>query len=194
MSWWWCCCSEDCECECENCSDTATCCWKVVISGMVGGDCDDCGDLNTTHYLAQDGENPCLWRCTKNYSCDPMNMTLEVVLESGEYIIRVTLGSHVWEKNYGASKPACCNVTSEELTHVTSSGDCDSSNATCIISSTELGTEECPCAGEQQCCQGDVPDCLKVTLAGFSGTCDGGTNHGPTTSCACFAMAAILTS
>jgi len=162
-----CCC---CGCTCENCLDTAPCCFKVVIADMAEGTCGDCADLNKTYYLPQISGTPCTWKLTDvctPFACDPTEMTLEVLLDGSDYKIRVTLGEHIWEKNYGEDKPDCCSLVAEALTHTTSGGDCDSSSATCAITASD---EECPtdCC-DDYCLNGEAPDTLKIVIAGMVG-------------------------
>jgi hypothetical protein len=148
----WCSCGDEkppCgNCECPNCKEDppasgkhpAPCCWKVTIAGIVATDpeqCADCDDLNGTYYLSQDPEMPCLWKSTA-CKCGETAITLEISESNGQYAITVTLGGHVWLKTYDAP-PDCCAIAEELLTHQSSSGECDSSSATCEISAAYDG-------------------------------------------------------
>lgn len=147
-----CCCGGGvCQCTCANCNgNEAPCCWKVVVSGIVDGSCASCDEfLNRTYYLEDD--TGCSWSSDAICGvCDPSLITLDIVEEGGNYKIRVTLGAHVWEKNYGTTKPECCTLSSESLTHTTNSGDCDSSSATCVITS-QGASSDCPQNCFQEC-------------------------------------------
>lgn len=149
----WCCCGEEeppsCQkCECPACKESITvpgkhfapCCWKVIVAGIAATDpeqCADCDDLNATYYLSQDPEMPCLWKSTV-CKCGETAITLEISESNDQYTITVTLGGHVWSKTYG-SPPDCCAIAEELLTHQSSSGECDSSSATCEISAAYDG-------------------------------------------------------
>lgn len=155
-----------CECTCSLCSDTAPCCWKIVISGVVAKDpevCADCGTLNGTHYARQDPDNTCVWECLKsgNIDCeDSRDVTLTLYLDGSDYKIKVELGDHTWIKDYGTSKPDCCAIVNDELTFSASGSDCDSSSATCIIT-RKTGTS-CPCT--HNCAECDAADDWVVDL------------------------------
>lgn len=161
-------------CTCSACSDSpfyAPCCWKVVIAGIVDGSCSDCEVLNKTYYLSQDDPAGCTWSegavCGE---CDPTDIILTVTLDGSDYIITVTMDGHVWQKNYGTSKPECCGLTSETISHLTDSGDCDSSSATCVITALADGhaCQTAMCTGEcLDCCTDDlIPDVIQIVIAG----------------------------
>jgi hypothetical protein len=147
-------------CFCDNCADGfMPCCWQVIIAGMTSttgtGSCDTCERLEKTYLLSDyDPEGTGTGTGTGTGSgetggdcfaedervcgeCGAERISLRVVEESGDYIIRVTLGDHVWEKNYGTSKPVCCSLLNEVIPHVTSGGVCDSDSSSCTI--TALG-------------------------------------------------------
>lgn len=152
-----CCCSKCKICTCEACSDSpfyAPCCWKVVISGIVDGSCDDCEVLNKTYYLSQaDDESEitpegCSWfEGAVCGDCNPTDIWLTVFQDGSDYIIEVTMDGHVWHKNYGTTKPECCGLKNETIPHVTNSGDCDTSSATCVVTALADGQacETSPC-------------------------------------------------
>lgn len=171
-----------CLCRCENCENClAPCCWEVAIDGMEDGTCGDCEVLNDTYYLDQtydeQDEPLCVWvdyTICGDCEPDPKELSLEVYEDSGDYKIKVTLGAHVWEKNYGDTKPSCCTLSNESLTHITNSGDCDSSNATCTI--TSRGNElECPirrCYIPEAACECDGPPQQLAVDLGVGGWTD----------------------
>jgi len=158
-----CCC---CDCVCSDCFNSqAPCCWKVVISDMADDSCSECESLNHTFYLPQAAPNSCVWECRFHlycpYDCDSRLIRLTVYLDGSDYKIKVELANavgdtvyHRWIKDYGESKPGCCDLEDEELTHNLSDGDCDSSSATCLIT-RQLDTFGChcmecePCVGEE---------------------------------------------
>ncbi len=134
-----------CDCDCANCApidgeyiNNAPCCWHVAISGIVATDpedCKDCEKLNGKYYLRQDSgsaADPCLWVGTACY-CETDQITLEVLHESENYKIRVTLGDYVWEKDYGSSPPNCCSLSSDQLTLVSGGSGCDATASSCSI-------------------------------------------------------------
>ncbi len=111
-----------------------------MIAGIVDGSCSDCEVLNKTYYLSQDTPDGCVWSegavCG---ACDPTDIILTVTLDGSDYIITVTMDGHVWKKNYGTSKPECCELTDETIAHLTNSGDCDTSSATCVVTALKDG-------------------------------------------------------
>lgn len=162
-----CCCAclcETCTCEISD-SGFAPCCWKVVIAGMADitptADCEDCATLNKTYFLEQtdDGSSStpegCSWfEGAVCGECDPEDIWLTAYEDGGDYIVEVTMGDHVWSKNYGESKPELCELIDETITHSVDSGDCDSSSATCVISRVCDGD-----ACDTATCIGDCSDC-----------------------------------
>jgi len=155
----------DCDCNCANCSDTAPCCFEVTISGMSNDVCGHCTDLDKTYFLEQTEVNGCEWVCEYIPTlCDTDRIVLTVYLDGADYKIKVEFGRHVWEKNYGEVKPDCCTLVDEELTHQTSSGDCDSSSATCIVAARNSGG--CPCI-QHQCCSDSVPQQMLLEVVAF---------------------------
>lgn len=180
-----CCCGAgecDLECVCSTCKNQqAPCCWEITIDGMEEGTCGSCTGLNRSYYVSQNADNSCRWsqRCAfLQEPCDPTEISLEVSdLGDGNYRMTVTLGSHTWVKDF-KEPPDCC--ISHSLTHSATSGDCDSSSATCVV--TPFGNDLCPseCC-EDYCADGAAPDCLKVTLnitkSLYSCQCDGGKTY-----------------
>ncbi len=171
------CCKEEvvCGCTCSLCSDTAPCCFKIVIAGVVSPDpevCEDCGSLNGTYYLQPDPDTACVWKCENIYGVNCANsndITLTVYQDGADYKIKVELGSHTWIKNYGTSATDCCAIISDELTHSSSGSDCDSSAATCFITA-RTGSTALPCLCLKDCgkTDGGAPACLKLEWSGIS--------------------------
>lgn len=163
-----------CECTCDLCLDTAPCCWKIVVSGVLAAepeDCEDCLTLNGTYYARQDPENDCVWQCIRASTVlceDSDDITLTLFLDGSDYKIKVELGDHTWVKNYGTNKPDCCEIVNDELTHDASGSDCDSSSASCFIT-RQTGTF-CPCRHRCDC--DDAPEEWTIDL-GVGGWVDG---------------------
>lgn len=177
-----CCVGGGCLCECANCEtvdnqDEAPCCWFVTIAGIVDNGCaGDCLKLNVLFRLTQDGTEPdeeCTWSfdgvCG---NCDPDTITLEILHETG-YVIRVTLGDHVWEKTY-VDKPSCCRIIGQALDFVSTGGNCDSTSATCVIS-RGLGDDPANCQNPAcvftcpDCCiDNEVPEAYLVEISGVA--------------------------
>jgi len=184
-----CCCpsASSCGCTCSACSDTAPCCWRVDIAGMADNTCSECENFNGTWYLSQDTAGGCTWSvriptgCTE---CDSVDLVLTVHLDGSDYKIKVEMVDdsdtvlHKWEKNYGEAAPDCCGLSSESLPHVTNSGDCDSSSATCTITAADNNACEAACAGGcDACIDGDVPVLVQATISGLvNDQCDGCSN------------------
>jgi len=170
-----CCCEAECNCICENCKElsaslNAPCCWAVQILGIVEGECGACSKLNRQYYLPQDADNNCRWsnRCIGS-NCDPDEISLEVTKETGPYgaetyAITVTLGGHVWSKTYADDPPDCC--IKHTLNHATSSGDCDSSNSTCVITVSEANCPTDCC--DDYCKDMEAPDALAISITGWA--------------------------
>lgn len=150
MSHWWCCCP-DIEvppgpCACDQCAGgNAPCCWEVTLDGIANGSCQFCDLFNGVWYIKQTSAGSCVWSCTIDSGCTRCN-TATLALSIADNKMTMTLGDHVWEKDFGDSLPTCSGIHS--LSHVTSSGDCDTSAATCEIRAFSL---PCPC--------GCVPNC-----------------------------------
>lgn len=181
----------DCDiCTCEDCSGTsnfATCCWKVVITGFVENTCTACHKLDRTYRLPpiDDESEITLEGCSWSTSdvCGPPGVTniwLTVFKESNDYIIEVTLGNHIWRKNYGTSEPGCCTLSNESLMQEATTGDCDNTDVTCII--TALSDSDacdrnpctavpCNCTCDKFCAEA-APCCIVATISGLTnGSC-----------------------
>lgn len=153
-----CCCEEPlCNCNCENCApvngeyiNNAPCCWKVVISGITTTDPVDCGTcnyFNRTYYLSQRTPGECIWSTTVSAPCTQC-AEVDLTLELSGTTFTLTLGNHVWSRDYG-TPPNCCTISNYSLTHQTSSGDCDSTQASATITATTRSATNCPaCTGE----------------------------------------------
>ena len=181
-----CCCDKPCECLCEDCVDGfAPCCWTVVINGF--NSCVACQTLDKTYFLPQadDGSSATAEGCSwiSGEVCGPPDITeilLTVFQEGGDYIIEVTLGDHVWSKNYGTSKPNCCALTNESLPNTATAGDCDVASVTCKISARSdalscqtpsCSNAPCNCICDKFCAEA-APCCIGVTVSGLTnGSC-----------------------
>ncbi len=169
-----------CDCECEHCNDgKAPCCFKVTITGMDDAspvDCDECTQLNRTYFLQQTAPSSCIWQCSdfampSSYDCDPVAITLTVYKDGSDYKLKIELGAdHVWEKNYGATNPVCCEFDEEAISHISSSGDCDNPTADDALV-TAVASGDCPCASVEGC-TGCVdllgPDEIEVVISGMA--------------------------
>lgn len=192
---WWglrCCCeTAGCDCSCDSCSDTAPCCFEVRFANMANGTCSTCSNFNNPApglpwYLSQDTPNGCTWSlriaggCTL---CTGVDAVLTTYLDGSNYKIKVELkdGStvlHKWEKDYGTTKPDCCALTNESLTHISSGGDCNSASATCTITSSNSATCPGECDGGcLACADNDVPILMQASISGLANDqCNGCTN------------------
>lgn len=167
-------CDRECRCTCDLCltSDDAPCCFIVRISDVVVAspeDCEDCTTLNRTYYVRQLPDDACVWKCldAAGVDCDDSDdITLTLFLDGSDYKIKVELGGHIWVKNYGETKPDCCSIFSDELTHTTSDTDCDSSSAKCFIT-RRTGTN-CPCEPDCDNAIAPAPPCFKIEWEGIS--------------------------
>jgi len=149
------CCCDNCQCECNHCVDNrAPCCIRVDISGI--------GSFT----LRQDSNNNCRWssRCT-NYICGAEEVSVSISNDAGNYIVTVRLGDHVWEKNYGSSKPYCCQWKNEKIPHSVNGTSCDSSSSTCTISVSGICALGC-------CSVDNSPDAILCVINGLvNGEC-----------------------
>ncbi len=142
-------CCGACQTSCNVFSDeeanAAPNCITVIIASIVEGACGLCNRLNKSYNLLQVEENGCVWECDTLTTCDPTKITLTAYEDGGDYKIKVELENHVWEKNYGTTKPTCTGIRGDTLTHQVSAGDCDSSSSTCVIADEEVAAEDCWC-------------------------------------------------
>ncbi|KKL73548.1 hypothetical protein LCGC14_2073790 [marine sediment metagenome] len=176
------CCPEEapCECSCSLCdpSGEAPCCWKVVLAGSISNDgCSDCSSLLDTFYLQQESSGSCVWQCLwhRDIDClDSDDPTLTLYLDGSDYKIKVEFGDNRWVKSYGASKPSCCDIIGDVLTHEASGSDCDTSSTTCTITRV---IEPCICPSCPGCIDYESPLTLQATLSGYTAympdICDG---------------------
>ena len=170
------CCPGQCaSCTAENCEDTkAPCCFTVELSGIVAEDPEDCGDcllLNDTYSLAQSASNENEWLCIKSLDCGYEEISLLIWLDGSDYKLTVTLGGHVWEKNYGTSKPNCCQLVGENIPHITDSTDCDTSGSECTVTANTSATaaSACSCTECTVCTDSLAPSEVAVTASGVTG-------------------------
>ncbi len=196
-----------CTCTCGNCSENEPpCCLGVHISDMAEDSCaaDECHCLNRFFLVSRTGK--CTWsRTITGFFCGTLTITVLLYLDGSNYKLQTTLSSasdtHIWREDLGTSKPNCSLWDEENLTHISSSGDCDSSSATCSITSRDESTAECtqswrPCAA---CDCGEGPEEWEVVISGMveraspiCGSCNSLNNtyiltwlksHPPTPSC-----------
>ena len=184
LRWWPCAdCCGDCDCRCANCSTSdAPCCFRVTFASIANDGCTDCSWLNQSFYLTQTVGDDCIWECSPvdGMPCDPTVIRLTVYKDGTDYKVKVELGNHIWEKNYGTSKPDCCGFSSESITHITDSGDCDTSSATCSVTALRDG-DNCPCNCLwycEHCANSLAPYQLELTVTGIAnnGCACGGLN------------------
>jgi hypothetical protein len=133
-----------CGCDCANCEPTggtyvknAPCCLDIAIGGFAAAspvDCAECTAFNRTYHAAYQGGGE--WFAPAGCQCCTENpgVTATLVLESGDYILRVTFGDDVWEINLGTSRPSCCAWSGLSLTKTASGSYCSSTSATCSVS------------------------------------------------------------
>jgi hypothetical protein len=173
-------CPPDC-CEpagCTHCDGTLPTYFEVTF-GSIGNQTQTCTNWNgKTFRLCAAGE--CVWQCEDD-SGDPIKLT--VYLDGTDYKIKVEAGltantdhtDHVWEKNYGTSKPTCGTLSGEALTHISDNNtNCVSTGSTCAITAvTEPCTPWCgePCECGNTCIDEIVLD--QQFQVNFSGMVDG---------------------
>ncbi len=191
-----------CSCDCGNCAatdgtyvDNAPCCLDIAIGGFAAAspvDCTECTDFNRTYHAAYQGGGE--WYAPAGCQCCTENsgVTAGLVLESGDYILRVALGDDEWEYNFGATRPSCCAWSGLALTKTASGAYCDSASATCSVS---VGT--CSSTATRHCSSSATlfevvgcrsPDEITVDCSAFTwsnGTCSSG--------CDALATAYVLT-
>jgi len=193
-----CCC---CECTCENClGEQAACCYLITIADITEGSCGSCSSLNRTfpsyYGVSQSEDNECLWtnRCAPDDRCNCDGITMEVLKDGDDYLVRVILEDtdgasvHVWEKNYGSTRPDCCHFgipvvagNGEVIPHKTSSGTCDSTGSTCSVYA--YSQQPCPTSCcDDYCADEETPDAFEVTMSGWTSNGVSGCEDGP---CAC---------
>jgi hypothetical protein len=174
--WHPCCCQG---CECVHCdTGLGPCCFVLTIAGIAAGSCGaSCTTFNRTYYVAW--KEACVWRCGLILLCDIDEVKVEIVQEGGDWLIRASLGPHVWEKNYGENMPACRDLEGVDLPHKTSSGECDSSSSTCTLTAQETcSCYECALCGEENHA---APDTIQLTINDVAGgpACCGDMNGQP---------------
>lgn len=178
MGWLPCCCGCDCDCE-HSLDGTVKCCMNVTIAGMAGsgGACSEanCLAYNKIHSLfrsTSDDSGNCVWKCHNmpNF-CDASVITATLYKDGSDYKLKVELGGHVWEENFGTTKPDLCKSNPGSLTHQISSGNCDSSSATCVVAMAD-GSGTCNCTNCAACITGTTPYQFLVVLDGIvEGSC-----------------------
>jgi len=171
-------CDKGCDCECDLSLDgTVKCCMDVTIALMAGsgGDCTEaeCLEYNKTYSLYRstgDDSGNCIWKCEYlGQDCDADTITATLYLDGTDYKLKVELGLHVWEKNFGETKPDLCKGGPWELDHISDGGSCDSSSATCSVAMAD-GEGSCGCQSPLRfsVCSGPTPAVIIVTLAGVA--------------------------
>lgn len=170
------CASATCPVVCSNCSSSeAPLQWLVKIVGVANDDSDECVDFYSGTYLLRQN-SACTWNCNSvNEGSGLLGVGLEVVVESGDYILRVTASEQVmgspqpttWTKNYSTTQPGCTSLECEELTlEASASTECDHSGTTVYVSAVTTGY--C-CGNAQPCYSNSQPQKLQLTIAGLEG-------------------------
>lgn len=158
---------------CNNCAAELPKRLSLHLTGVDNADpavCTTCHCLNR-HWCLQRSCG-CTWKGSI-YSighCIGGYVYADLVYEGGDYILRVTYGTAVWEKNYGTIKPDCAAFDEEELTLISNFDACDLSGSTMTVSA---GTADCRFQTQEckACACGLSPDAMMVTI---SGVADGG--------------------
>jgi len=169
------CCCVTAECPCSNCAEAEPpCCLDVTIAGMAENACvdDECHCLDRTYRVPR--TSACTWsRTITSFFCGDLTITIVLALDGSDYKLTTTLsgdpGTHVWTENLGASKPTCTSWNNQNLTHISSTGDCDSSSATCKVTARAESVADCTqdwltCS---HCICGEQTRSLEVTIAGM---------------------------
>lgn len=167
-----CCCepiiNEYCNCSVFD-NSQSPCCIKITITDIVEDTCGSCSSLNNIYGAYRVYNNHCIWKCNFPAICSISEITCTAYQDGSDYKIKVELGEHRWEKNFGTSKPSYDDLNSSiELLHVNSGGTCDSSDSSCfIIGST---SDDCECPSTCLCCNGGIPSDLSITIENNSGS------------------------
>ena len=171
-----------CCCGCEECS-SAVDYWEVQFGSVVDQvetDCNEQWNGLAFRLCLVDGED-CVWKCE---TAAGEIVKLTVYLDAGNYKIKVEASlsnnidatDHVWEKNYGATKPDCAALVSEALTWTTDTNtNCASGTSTCAITA-KSGTCHAWCGecdncggafGSTTCSDGTITAQYQVDIAGL---------------------------
>ncbi len=176
-----CCCETPCEgtgCNCSLSSNTnVKCCMNVTIAGMAGGGgptCSEaeCLEYNTTYSLYRsepDDDGNCVWKCGfLDQDCAADEIIATLYLDGSDYKLKVELGGHVWEKDYGETKPDLCTLANESLTWQSDTSGCNSSSATCVVTMVD-GDVPCDCGPPcENCIDGVGPPEFLLTFSGIT--------------------------
>ncbi len=161
----------------DCCGEAGPCtCFKVVLSGFVADVC-PCTCLNITYYVSA-GDGGYGYHAHCNYD----SVTSQLVEVDGTWYFRIRMSGYqvamVWEKAY-ESEPNVGGFVDEELDPVSSSGQCDNTPTTCLVTCIP---DEDPCLydpGPNCFCSRDSapsashPDAWMAELSGFAGSCGG---------------------
>lgn len=172
-----CCCAGLATCDyCDGVPDY----WEIEFTGIADQTETDCNFWNDITFRVCP-VSECVWSCT-----GPNNevLTLTVYLDGTDYKIKVgaslsnntDVTDHVWEKNYGTTKPTCSTLVAESLTHLTdTNANCASGGSSCLI--TAKTADECSslctvgCTTCDPCLEGTVTDPgsqFQLTFAGLT--------------------------
>ncbi len=185
-------CGGECDEEFAECLATVSnaSCWEVRFDGIDVDDACRCpgGDKGTFHAceylnfddnfqgalgamflrLPKDPLDPCRFYCWlggRAWPCDADDIELEFVNEDGLHIVRVTMGNHIWEKEFGLGRPV---AEAHVLANVASGNDCDTTASTATIT-PRCAEIDCPPKCDRAYCQNcdddfDLPAEVKVTF------------------------------
>jgi hypothetical protein len=162
--------------------------------------CEQCECLNGTYYFGawcpESTAGRCGWEggqyvdgvlmvpfaeCNSGGLGRPLSGGLSLNQDGGNYKLRFTLGypdddRYVWEKNYGAVKPACKSLVDESLPVLTDDDtNCDITGSTCLITVNnttwpdpypESPNKRGDCMSCQCNREADIPDQFEVTISG----------------------------
>lgn len=177
-----------CCCGCEECSSPVDY-WEVefgTIVDQVESDCDSWWNGKLFRLCLVEGED-CVWKCE---TAAGEIVQLTVYLDGADYKIKVEASlsnntdetDHVWEKNYGSTKPDCANLSGEALTWTTDNNtNCATATSTCEITakSGECNAwcgdcDNCGGAfGSTTCADGTIGSQYQVTITGLAdGDCN----------------------
>jgi len=155
MGWWPCTACTGPTSPCSFCSGTVPAEVDAVLGGVITGGAVE-GDCDTTFagsYTDIPRVGPCHWEVSQLSTTDPCtagnpsaNLSIGVTLsfDGTDYILTVfvavsttiDVATVTYEENLGTSKPDCNAWSSQNVSYLSSTGCCDFTNSTMLISAS----------------------------------------------------------
>ena len=190
MAGWRPCCEDSpCGCDNEHCENGyAPCCFAIRFTGFTDNGCNDCDEFNDKEideqvfHVQQQSIDEDVWECRNLEFCSYDRISLTLSKDGDDYLLTVELDDHKWEKNFGETKPVCCDIAGEDIPHVTNSGNCDTSGSTCNVTRLSGAETPCPCTYQQcsLCLDSVAPNAFAIDFNGVAGVPCCGTLHNET--------------